>query len=476
MRHSARVFVVSTIVLSAASASAQAPGTFDTSFGDAGQKVVDIPIGGDPRSNIAFDVVVQDDGKVVMSGSSSLIGGATGPERMVAVRLLADGDPDPSFGTAGIARIDGNPGGGDDTQYYDGRIELTPGGGFFMFHGTDFSPVGWVLVNLTTTGGLDGSFGGDGRLIATGDLEAGDVAVEADGRPIVLDDFLDTAPNPDHRQMSVGRRLVSGGPDTTFGDEGWRVVQFDLGSLRNDYGRAALRQPDGKILVAGRAEASASNSDFAIARLTTDGDLDPSFGGGDGRVTVSFDLAYGNYDEVRALAVDDRGRIYAAGISGNGSSNNDCSVVRLLADGTPDATFSGDGKLAFGFNAAANTAYDQCFGIALQGDGKLIAAGRATNAGGGGRWFGIARILENGTLDPTFAGDGTTAFNTATGTGSISVGRAVALAPDGRIVMVGGGETAGSDMAFVAVRLHNDYIFADGFDWGTTAEWVLGSN
>ena len=96
-----------------------------------------------------------------------------------------------------------------------------------------------------------------------------------------------------------------------------------------------------------------------------------------------------------------------------------------------------------------------------------------TNASGTGRWFGIARILENGNFDSTFAGDGTTAFNMATAPGTLSVGRAVELAPDGRIVMVGGGETAGSDMAFVAVRLHNDYIFADGFDWGTTAEWSL---
>ena len=449
---------------------AQAPGTIDTSFGNAsGLAIVDVTVGGNPRSNIAFDVVAQADGRIVLAGSSSLIGTDTGPERMVAVRLLSNGDPDGSFGTAGIARIDGNPGGSDNTHYYDGRIEAAPGGGYFMFHGTDLNPIGWVLVKLTAAGALDGSFSGDGRVIASAaDLGAGDVAVQGDGKPVLVEDFA--AANQD---FGVERRLASGSADPSFSLDGFAEVGFNLPSLNDDFSRVVFLQPDGKILVGGRAQASASNADFAIARLTSAGDLDPTFGGGDGKVTISFDLAVGNYDEARAFAVDDRGRIYVGGISGNGSSNNDCSLVRLLADGTLDSSFSGDGKLTFSFNAPAGTGYDQIFGLAVQGDGKLIAAGRGTNAAGGGRWFGVARILENGAFDPTFAGDGTTAFNTATGGGAISVGRAVDLAFDGRIVVVGGGETADSDMAFVAVRLHNDYIFADGFDWGTTAEWIL---
>lgn len=474
MRHPAFALLVASIAFSALPGAAQAPGTLDGTFGTAGKAVVDVPIGGVARSNIAFDVAIQADGRIVMSGSSSLIGAATGPERMVAVRLLSGGAPDPTFGSGGITRIDGNPGGSDNTRYYDGRVELVPGGGLFLFHGTDANPVGWVLAKLTAVGGLDATFSGDGRvIISAADLGAGDIAVQPDGKPIVLDDFLDTAPNPDHQQMTVSRRLATGGPDTAFGDEGFRVVQFDLGSLRNDWARVVLLQPDGKILVGGRAEASASNSDFALARVTAAGDLDPTFGGGDGKVTLSFDLPIGNYDEARALAVDDRGRIWIGGIAGNGSSDNEAAIARLLPDGAPDPGFSGDGKLTFSFNAPANASYDQIFGLALQGDGRVVAAGRATNATGGGRWFGVARIREDGTPDPTFAGDGTTAFNTATGSGSISVGRAVALAADGRIVVVGGGETAPQDMAFVAARLHSDYIFADGFELGSTADWSL---
>lgn len=474
MNRPVAALLLAALALCATPGSTQAPGTLDPGFGTAGKAVVDVPIGGNPRSNIAFDVAIQADGRIVMSGSSSLIGGATGPERMVAVRLLAGGGPDGSFGTSGIARIDGNPGGSDNTRYYDGRVELAPGGGLFLFHGTDANPVGWVLAKLTAAGGLDSTFSGDGRVIVSAaDLGAGDIAIQPDGRPIVLDDFLDTAPNPDHQQMTVSRRLVSGGPDTSFGDEGFRDVQFDLGTLRNDWARVALLQPDGGILVGGRAEASAANSDFALARLTAGGDLDATFGGGDGKVTLSFDLPIGNYDEARALAVDDRGRIWIGGIAGDGSSNNEAALARLLPNGTPDPGFSGDGKLTFSFNAPANASWDQIFGLALQGDGRVLAAGRATNATGGGRWFGVARIREDGTLDPTFAGDGTTAFNTASGSGSISVGRAVALAADGRILVVGGGETAPQDMAFVAARLHNDYIFADGFELGSTADWSL---
>lgn len=461
--------VLTTLALSAGSAVAQAPGTIDSSFGDAGKKVIDVPIGGNPRSNICFDIAVQPDGRILLSGSASLIGAASGPERMAAARLMPNGALDGSFGDGGIVRVNA---GGASTQYYDGRVEFAPGGGAFLFHGTDASPVGWALARLTANGSLDTGFHGDGILTAAqADLGAGDVGVQPDGKPLVLDDYL--AANQD---MSISRRLTNGAADPGFGVGGWRAVGFDIGSLKHDVARVVLVQPDGKILIAGRAEASASNADFAVARLTATGALDPTFSG-DGKVTLSFDLPIGNWDEARALAVDDRGRIYVGGVAGsNGgsSSPNEAAIARLLPDGSLDPSFSGDGKLTFSFNAptVANS-YDQIFGLALQGDGRIVAAGRATNAAGGGRWFGAARIRENGTLDPTFAGDGTTAFNTATGSGSISVGRAVALAADGRILVAGGGETAAQDNAFVVVRLHNDYVFADGFDHGSAAAWVV---
>jgi len=101
--------------------------------------------------------------------------------------------------------------------------------------------------------------------------------------------------------------------------------------------------------------------------------------------------------------------------------------------------------------------------------------GRATNAAGTGRRVGVARINEDGTFDATFSSlpgrPGRQVFDWATGTGAVSVGRAVTLAVDGRILVVGGAEHASGDMDFVVGRLHNDYVFADGFDWGGFGAW-----
>jgi uncharacterized delta-60 repeat protein len=458
-------------------AAAQVPGDLDPAFGTGGRTVVDIPVGGNPRANSATGLALQPDGKVVMGGSASLIGAATGEERMVVVRLGAGGGLDGTFGSGGIARVDGLTGRTDE-GYYDGRVAIGPDGGIYLFNGTQDSNgvIGWVVAKLTAANGaLDAAWDGDGRLAASANtLEAGDIAALSDGKVLVLDDFFDTSANPDNQQMAVGRRLSSGAVDSTFGASGFRVVNFDLGTTLHDYARTILVQSDGKILVAGRAETAGGGTppaDFAIARLTPAGAFDTTFGGGDGKVTISFDLPFGNVDEVRALAVDARGRIYAGGIAGNFSTANDCALVRLLPDGTLDPSFDGDGRVTFSFASAEQSAFDQIFGIALQGDGRIVAVGRGTNAAGSGRTIGIARLTATGALDPTFAGDGTTVYQFASGTGTVSVGRAVALAGDGSIVLSGFTQPAASDNAFVAARLYNDYIFADGLESGTSGAW-----
>lgn len=454
-------------------AGAQVPGALDTNFGTGGVTVVDVTVNGDPRANSASGLALQSDGKVVMSGSASLIGAATGPERMIAVRLLANGGIDNSFGSSGRVRIDALPQGNEG--YYDGRLAIAPSGAIYLFNGTQDAGgvIGWALARVGTGGALDGTFGSGGIVTAAGNtLEAGDVAVNSAGRALVYEDFFDTTPNPNNQDTAVGLRLADGDPDPAFGLNGFRVISFDLGTLRHDFARVLYVQRDGKILAAGHAELTATNWNFAIARLTPEGDLDPTFGGGDGLVTFSFDLAIGNLDEVRALAVDARGRIYAGGLAGTFSGNaNECALARLLPDGTLDTSFSGDGKVTFPFASPVATGFDQIFGLALQGNNRIVAVGRGTNAGGSGRTAGIARLTEDGVLDPTFSGDGTTVYAFQSGGGNATVGRAVSLASDGRIVLSGFTQQTSGDNDFFAARLHNDYIFADGFETGDDSAW-----
>jgi hypothetical protein len=105
----------------------------------------------------------------------------------------------------------------------------------------------------------------------------------------------------------------------------------------------------------------------------------------------------------------------------------------------------------------------------------VIAVGRGTSAAGTSRRFGVARLTEAGALDPNFAGDGTAIFDFSENSGALSVARAVALLEDGSILAVGGTELTLGDMAFVAARLVNDSIFADGFERGTSASWSVAA-
>ena len=101
----------------------------------------------------------------------------------------------------------------------------------------------------------------------------------------------------------------------------------------------------------------------------------------------------------------------------------DFALARYNPNGTPDTSFSGDGKLTANF---ADTAHD----VALQSDGKIIVAGSASGD------FAVARYDEDGDLDPAFSGDGraTVGFTDSEGPGA----HAIVIQPNGKIVAAGG--------------------------------------
>ena len=127
-----------------------------------------------------------------------------------------------------------------------------------------------------------------------------------------------------------------GDPDSTFASDG--IVTTDFAPTGNDFGEAVAIQPDGKIVVAGTSF-NGSTYVFALARYSTNGDLDPTFGSG-GRVTT----AIGNMDDrATAVAIQPDGKIVAAGSSFTNGTGYGFALVRYNPDGSLDNTFSGDG-------------------------------------------------------------------------------------------------------------------------------------
>jgi uncharacterized delta-60 repeat protein len=260
---------------------------------------------------------------------------------------------------------------------------------------------------LAAPGDLDPSFGDLGT--TTVDFGGGDsgraVAVQPDGRIVVVGygdpslDFAVTRLNPD------------GSLDTSFDGDGRATIDFG----DQDVAEAVALQPDGKIVVAGY---TTLNLDVAVVRLRPDGSLDPDFDG-DGKKTID----YAGGDQARGVVVQPDGKIVVAGVGGPGV---EVAVTRLNTDGSFDTTFDGDGTAGVDFGAS-----DQASAVALQADGKIVVVGYTSAAD----QMLVVRLDANGALDPTFDSDGkwTIAY------GGVSLGRDIAVQPDGKIVAVGVG-------------------------------------
>jgi uncharacterized delta-60 repeat protein len=179
----------------------------------------------------------------------------------------------------------------------------------------------------------------------------------------------------------------------------------------------------------------------AAPAIAAPGALDPNFGDGGirlfGSQTAGLDLA-------EAMLVQPDGKLVIAGNDKTG----DFLVRRLRSDGSPDRTFGGDGTASADFAGGD----DVVTGIALQGDGKLVVAGRSV---GIGERAVVARFTAGATLDPAFGAGGTDGDGRVTlGVGQVTDVHAVAILPGGGIALAG--TTAATDGDFGVTRLRGD--------------------
>ena len=227
------------------------------------------------------------------------------------------------------------------------------------------------------------------------------------------------------------------GLDLGFGADG------KVSTAAGGRGQAIAVQPDGMIVTAG------GSSDFAVTRHEPDGDPDPTFGGGDGIVTTNLGVSDAAFD----VAIDAEDRIVVAGQTSLGTG--DFAVARYESDGDLDLTFGGgDGIVVTDFNLGP----DSASGVAVQSDGKIVAAGNAGVSRGPGLGFqndfAVVRYEENGDVD----------LKVTTELGSdTDLGSDVAIDAQDRII-VGGQVNEGDD--FALVRYENDGGVDSSFSGG----------
>jgi uncharacterized delta-60 repeat protein len=177
------------------------------------------------------------------------------------------------------------------------------------------------------------------------------------------------------------------------------------------------------------------------------GDLDPSFDG-DGKVTTDFT---GGFDQAKGIAIQADGKIVAAGLA-PAPGNDNFGLARYNPNGSLDLSFDGDGRVTTDFAGG----FDQANAVAIQADGKIVAAGAAAISGTD---LAVARYKADGSLDPSFDSDGM--LTTDYGFGS-SFAQDVAIQPDGKIVAAGFGAATGFD--FFLTRYNSNGSLDTSFD------------
>ncbi len=423
--------------------------------------------------NRVYALAIQPDGKIIVGGEFENCQG-TAISRIA--RLNTNGSLDLTF----------SPGPG----ITDGRVQavaiqpdgkVVVGGYFFTFNGLPR----YSLLRLNTNGSLDVSFN-TGTLFTNARIRT--LLLSPDGK-IYAGGNLPVEPGGNRPHLA--RLLADGDPDTSF----------HTNAGFNNYVYALALQPDGKLLVGGGFTTYQLISLKQIARLFPNGDIDGSF-----------QSQMGNTGEIDVMVLQPDGNLIVGGTFDECGLTAQNKIARLLPDGNRDISFHArltnefvgfnglartiaiqpDGKLIIGgeFNAFCNipkrgivrllsdggldNTFDLGTGVdhnvhvvVLQPDGKIIIGGKFRFVNNVSR-NRIARLNPNGSLDLTF--DPILGFD-----GSVNEVNAVALQPDGKIIVAGWFETIQGYPRSMIARLNADGSLDPTFDPGTGFENIARS-
>jgi uncharacterized delta-60 repeat protein len=365
-------------------------------------------------TNAVYSLDLQSDGKIIPSGGFSFAYEGAGKSGIT--RMNTDGTIDTGF----------NPVPGFNNWVYATALQpdqkIIAGGRFKAFNGKERQRI----ARLNTDGSIDLSF--DPGPGFAGDVLA--VAVQPDGKIIAGGNF-ETFNGITRRY--IARLNADGTLDATFNPPG---------SGLSDLVNCIIIQPDGKILIGGEFTNLNGVARGRVARLNTNGTLDPTFNPG---------LGFNQYgDAVYTLSVQADGKVIVGGDFTTFISTTVNRIARLNANGTLDASFvSGTG-----FNV--NTEVEA---TAVQPDGKIIVGGTFSSYNGSAISRSITRLNTDGSIDNT--------FTPGTGFSANAIVWSLALQPDGKIIAGGGFSTYNGVARSCIARLNTDGTLDTLFQVGT---------
>jgi uncharacterized delta-60 repeat protein len=374
----------------------------------------------------SMDSAFQADGKIVVVGGTTAGGGN---HNFAIARYNSNGTLDASFGgLAGIGAgrvVTDFAAGMDQAQ----KVLIQPDGKILVIGWTD--PFGsetgelpgyedadvdehrWAVARYNSDGSVDESFGLYGKVVVH---RPGQYDVVSVAGAFIVGDKLILVSEDVNSSLISRLNLSDGSVDATFGNAGHVVADTPI------VVRAAALHGDG-IVLAGNAKVGSA---MAFSRIHMNGSVDNNFGV-NGLAVIGPEYASA---QLYAVVVQADGKIVGAG---------EKSVVRVLGNGTADATFSVDGVARF--EADLYQFYD----VALGANGTIIAAGWAYN----GSDFAVARVGSDGALDQNFGVGGIVKIDFGLFSFSSDYGTSVLTYANGKILVSG---NAGQDFGLTRIN------------------------
>jgi uncharacterized delta-60 repeat protein len=267
-----------------------------------------------------YAVAIQSDGKLLLGGYTSNQPARHSPRSFAVARLFADGTPDTTYGADGTGVV----------TFPNGPVE-------------------------------------------NDDLV--DVAIQSDGKLLGVGEHF-TDPRGDYYQQVAAVRLDTAGAfDTTFGANGLALIPHNT-PYYQESARRMLVLPDQQILVAGTGVRLSGSkvTESMVLRIGTNGQLDTTFGtnGWTRSFISSFD------DTASSLGLDANGNIYVAGEAGRDATDavEDTVVARLTSNGALDTSFGTQGRFLIDFSEGGTTWSSRTVATLVQPDGRVIVVGR----------------------------------------------------------------------------------------------------
>jgi uncharacterized delta-60 repeat protein len=447
--------VVSVLPIAVAAA---APGKLDPGFGVGGV----VTTATAPGAGVDFQngLAIQPDRRALVGGESDM-GAAAGGLQWRISRYTHKGALDPSFGAGGTVTTSMSGAGGDDEHLWDLALQLD---GKIVAAGEAVTATGGfdvALARFNPNGTLDTSFGTGGKVttaIGPGIRRdnAFQVKVVEYGK-ILVAGFADMGPGAGRRNFMLARYSSDGTLDGTFGSGGVGTTRVAPGDNSDQVDTNGMTiDSAGRIVVAGSANMGpgAGGLNFALARYNPDGLLDNSFDG-DGIVTTA--MAPGdNVDVVSGIAIDENGKIVAGGVAESGGFIFDLALVRYNPDGSLDTSFGTGGKVTT--NVGPGNSDDDHEDLVIQATGKILVGGStAPSAILVDSDFMVARYNPDGSLDGSFGSGGIVTTNTAAGNGADEIYE-IALVSDAKLLVSGECDqaTTGRDVCAARYKVGED--------------------